>query len=242
MTAPPLTGVRVVDTTTRWGEMAGRILAELGAEVVKLEPAEGCDSRRVGPFHEGESLYWAAMGAGKRSVMADDPEPYLADADVFIESGFRGDLSGRFPRLIHASVTPFGVDGPLADAPAAEVTVEAAGGPRQPARQWRPPAAPNRRHAAGSVPCRSAGGGGHRGRAQRTGTLGAGAAPRCFRPGLRRLDAHERHGLPAKHRGQPSRNQRVSRPVAALGGTGAQSCRTSCRVATAMPSFACRCR
>ena len=128
MTAPPLTGIRVVDITTRWGEMAGRILAELGAEVVKLEPPGGCDSRRVGPFHEGESLYWAAMGAGKHSVVADDPEPYLADADVFIESGFRGALSERFPRLIHACVTPFGLGGPLADAPAAEVTVEAAGG------------------------------------------------------------------------------------------------------------------
>ena len=128
MTAPPLTGVRVVDASTRWGEMAGRILAELGAEVIKLEPADGCDSRRVGPFHEGESLYWAAMGAGKHSVVADDPEPYLADADVFIESGFHGPLNERFPRLIHASVTPFGLGGPLADAPAAEVTVEAAGG------------------------------------------------------------------------------------------------------------------
>ena len=128
MTAPPLTGVRVVDATTRWGEMAGRILAELGAEVIKLEPADGCDSRRVGPFHEGESLYWAAMGAGKHSVVADDPEPYLADADVFVESGFSDALNERFPRLIHASVTPFGLCGPLADAPAAEVTVEAAGG------------------------------------------------------------------------------------------------------------------
>ena len=173
--APPLTGVRVIDATTRWGEMAGRILAELGAEVIKLEPAEGCDSRRVGPFHEGESLYWSAMGAGKHSVVADDPEPYLAGADVFIDSGpvrndlearhsaFRSAPSGaltedcegrlsapgkaeclpskgtsiaksitrlseRFPHLIHASVTPFGIDGPLADAPAAEITVEAAGG------------------------------------------------------------------------------------------------------------------
>ena len=128
MTAPPLTGIRVVDASTRWGEMAGRILAELGAEVIKVEPADGCDSRRVGPFHEGESLYWAAMGAGKHSVVADDPEPYLADADVFIDSGCRGALSERFPHLIHACVTPFGLGGPLADAPAAEVTVEAAGG------------------------------------------------------------------------------------------------------------------
>ncbi|MDE0692318.1 MAG: CoA transferase [Gammaproteobacteria bacterium] len=128
MTAPPLTGIRVVDTTTRWGEMAGRILAELGAVVIKIEPAAGCDSRRVGPFHEGESLYWAAMGAGKHSVVADDPEPYLSAADVFIESGYRGTLNERFPRLIHACVTPFGLGGPLADAPAAEITVEAAGG------------------------------------------------------------------------------------------------------------------
>jgi len=125
---PPLVGIRVVDTTTRWGELAGRVLAELGAEVIKVEPPEGCESRRLGPFADGESLYWACVGAGKQSVVADDVEPLLADADVFIESGRRADLSATHPGLIHVSVTPFGCTGPMADSPAAEVTVEAAGG------------------------------------------------------------------------------------------------------------------
>ena len=125
---PPLDGIRVIDATTRWGEMAGKVLAELGAEVIKVEPPEGCESRRLGPFDGDESLYWACVGAGKKSVVGDDPTPFLADADVFIESGRLRDLSRDFPGLVHVSVTPFGTTGPLADAPAVEVTVEAAGG------------------------------------------------------------------------------------------------------------------
>ena len=128
MSEPPLAGVRVIDATTRWGDLAGRILAELGAEVFKVEPAEGCDSRRVGPFDGEESLYWACVGAGKRSIVTDDLTSLLADADVLIESGRRGDFTAAFPQLVHVSVTPFGLGGPLARAPAAEVTVEAAGG------------------------------------------------------------------------------------------------------------------
>ena len=127
MTAP-LAGIRVIDATTRWGDLAGRILAELGAEVVKVEPPDGCDSRGVGPFAGDESMYWACVGAGKHSVMTADVETLLPDADVFIESGCRGDFGDAFPQLVHVSVTPFGLTGPLAGAPAAEVTVEAAGG------------------------------------------------------------------------------------------------------------------
>ena len=126
--APPLADIRVIDATNRWGELAGRVLAELGADVIKVEPPGGCESRRIGPFDGDESLYWACLGAGKESVIAKDPLTLLADADVFLESGRSADLSTRHPRLVHVSVTPFGVTGPLADAPAAEVTVEAAGG------------------------------------------------------------------------------------------------------------------
>ncbi|MYD95923.1 MAG: CoA transferase [Gammaproteobacteria bacterium] len=134
----PLDGIRVIDATTRWGELAGRVLAELGAQVFKVEPPGGCESRRLGPFAEsarderplgeGESLYWACVGAGKESIVADDVEPLLADADVFIESGRHGDFSAAHPHLVHVSVTPFGCTGPMAAMPAAEVTVEAAGG------------------------------------------------------------------------------------------------------------------
>ena len=125
---PPLAGIRVIDATTRWGDLAGRILSELGAEVFKVEPPQGCDSRHVGPFDGEESLYWACVGAGKRSIVTDDLATLLCDADVFIESGRRGDLAEAFPQLVHVSVTPFGLSGPLAAGPAAELTVEAAGG------------------------------------------------------------------------------------------------------------------
>ena len=134
MTAPapseggPLVGIRVIDATTRWGELAGRTLAELGAEVFKFEGACGSDAALVGANAGDGSPYWACVRANKRSIDETDVAPYLADADVLLESGRSGDYQSRFPHLIHASITPFGLAGPMADAPAAEVTVEAAGG------------------------------------------------------------------------------------------------------------------
>ena len=126
--AAPFNDIRVIDATSRWGELAGRILAELGAEVIKVEPPEGCESRRLPPFRDGESLYWTALGVGKRSVVAEDATAFLDDADVFIESRHTLGVAERFPHVVHASITPFGCDGPAADAPATELTVEAAGG------------------------------------------------------------------------------------------------------------------
>ena len=126
--AGPLGHIRVIDATTRWGELTGRILAELGAEVIKVEPAGGCESRSLPPFAGDESLYWAALGVGKRSVVAQDPTAFLPDADVFLESGRTEGIAERFPHIIHVSVTPFGTTGPAAELPATELTVEAAGG------------------------------------------------------------------------------------------------------------------
>jgi crotonobetainyl-CoA:carnitine CoA-transferase CaiB-like acyl-CoA transferase len=149
--APLLSGVLVVDLTDSWGELAGRNLADLGATVLKIEPPGGTGSRRKGPFdgrpgHEGESLYWAAVGRGKRSVVVDLDEPgalgelqeLCRQADVVIESYAPGYLAGygldhaslgpANPGLIYASITPWGQDGPFAAAPATELTVEAAGG------------------------------------------------------------------------------------------------------------------
>ena len=126
--AAPFEDIRVIDTTSRWGELAGRILAEIGAEVVKVEPPGGCESRRLPPFANGDSLYWAALGVGKRSVVAEDATAFLSEADVFIESGFTPGVAERFPHVVHASITPFGCDGPAAQLPATELTIEAAGG------------------------------------------------------------------------------------------------------------------
>ncbi len=103
----PLEGIRVVDVATYHGEFCGRILADLGAEVVKVEPPRGCESRHHGPTPGGNlghdtptdeqastSLYWVAYGRGKKSVVLDfDSETGLErlralvdTADVFIES------------------------------------------------------------------------------------------------------------------------------------------------------------
>ena len=154
VTSPPraLEGVRVVDAATTRAELTGRVLADLGADVIKLEPPGGSAARYLPPFEVGReqdpdgSLYWAAVGLGKRSTLLDvfsapgaaALRALLREADVFVESFDPGALDAvglgvdalraLNPRLVHGSVTPFGVDGPLAHAPATDLTLEAAGG------------------------------------------------------------------------------------------------------------------
>ena len=144
-----LNGVRVIDLATSRAEMAGRVLADMGAEVIKVEPPEGSASRRLPPFSDQDperSLYWAAMGLGKRSVVIDlDDEEgrgdflaLLSTADVLVESFDPGamadlglgydDLKDQHPQLIYTSVTPYGQDGPHAMRPATDLTLESAGG------------------------------------------------------------------------------------------------------------------
>jgi crotonobetainyl-CoA:carnitine CoA-transferase CaiB-like acyl-CoA transferase len=148
----PLTGIRVIDLATDRGELAGRVLADLGAEVIKVEPPGGAVGRWLPPFEAGRerdpegSLYWAAVALGKRSVVLDLADEgdrarlrELAEtADVLIESFDPGalaalglgydDLCARNPGLIYASVTPYGQTGPAAHVPATDLTLEAAGG------------------------------------------------------------------------------------------------------------------
>ena len=155
MTNPPraLAGVRVVDLATTRAELAGRVLADLGAQVIKIEPPGGVDARRLPPFRSSApdgsvegSLYWATVGLGKRSVVLDitsasDRATLLGlidGADILIESFDPGVMSGldlgydalaaRNPGLVYTSVTPFGQTGPKAHAPAIDLTIEAAGG------------------------------------------------------------------------------------------------------------------
>ncbi|MGH1492279.1 MAG: CoA transferase [Acidimicrobiales bacterium] len=141
-----LIGTRVVDLTSRWGDLAGRILADLGAEVVKVEPPEGATARRIGPFVADQcddtesSLTWMAMGRGKKSVVIDSNNAadraalvaLVAGADVLIDNGDAADTWGLAPDisagLIWASVTPYGLDGPKAGWAADELSIEAAGG------------------------------------------------------------------------------------------------------------------
>ncbi|MDE0236884.1 MAG: CoA transferase, partial [bacterium] len=65
-----LDGIRVLDLSTRMAEATGKTLADLGAEVVKVEPPGGCDARTTPPFAaDGRSLFWEAWGLGKHSVV-----------------------------------------------------------------------------------------------------------------------------------------------------------------------------
>ena len=142
-----LDDVRILDLTIGRGELAGRLLADLGAEVLKVEPPEGTTSRLLPPFAaDGHSLYWECFGAGKHSVVIDlEVETGCAEylelashVDVVIESfkpgqtesrgiGYRA-LNSRNPSLIYAAITPFGQEGPKAHWPATDLTIEAAGG------------------------------------------------------------------------------------------------------------------
>lgn len=142
-----LNDLRVVDLTGHLAEAAGRVFADLGAEVIKVEPPGGCESRfRGGADAGGVTWHWRHWGRGKHSVVLDLDTPdgpgtldrLLAGADVLIESATADerdrwgikpvDVARRHPSLVHASVTPFGMTGPLADAPATDMTLAASGG------------------------------------------------------------------------------------------------------------------
>ena len=94
MSDRPLTGLRVLDCADEKGELCGRLLADFGADVIRVEPPEGARSRRIPPYHAGESLYFAYRNAGKRGMTIDLGTPAGIDAlyhqlryaDLWIES------------------------------------------------------------------------------------------------------------------------------------------------------------
>ena len=126
---------RVLDLTDETGFLCGRILADLGADVIKIERPGGDASRNVGPFYHDKtdpelSLYWFAFNANKRGITlnleaGEGQEIFarlLASADFVIDSSKPGDLdqlglgysevSRINPRIIMTSITPFGQAGP----------------------------------------------------------------------------------------------------------------------------------
>ncbi|QLL09794.1 CaiB/BaiF CoA transferase family protein [Mycobacterium vicinigordonae] len=139
----PLTGVRVIDFTDGAAGFAGRFLADLGADVVLVEPPEGAASRREQPQHDGHGLRFATAHANKRGVVADvtiaeGRETLLCltdSADIFLESHPAGHLAAlgvgqeimrsRNPRLVVASITDFGQTGPYRDYRASEAVFAA---------------------------------------------------------------------------------------------------------------------
>lgn len=128
---------RVLDLTDRHGWLCGRLLGDLGADVIKVEPPGGDPGRRLGPFYRDEpephkSLPWLAYNANKRGVTLCLDRPEGQDllrrlaraADFLVESAAPGVLEARGlgypalralnPRLVYTSITPFGQDGPYA--------------------------------------------------------------------------------------------------------------------------------
>lgn len=143
----PLQGVRVVDLTTNMsGPLATMVLAEQGADVVKVEPLTGDVIRTLGTGRGGMSAFFANLNRGKRSLAVDlatdagrDVVLRLADrADVFVQNFRTGvverlgvgpdDVTGRNPGLVYVSISGFGPVGPRATAPAYDHVVQALAG------------------------------------------------------------------------------------------------------------------
>ncbi len=143
----PLSGTKILDfTRVLAGPYCTALLADLGADVIKVEPPAGDDYRHIGPFIESESALFLAVNRGKRSIVldlgdAEDLAVALAlarNADVVIENfrpgvadklGIGWDaLSAQNPALIYASISGFGQTGPHAKRPAYDIIVQALSG------------------------------------------------------------------------------------------------------------------
>lgn len=146
-TAKPLNGVRVLDfTRVLAGPYCTALMADLGADVIKVEAAGGDDYRHIGPFDRGESLLFQAINRGKRSIAlnlkADRDiatiKALLADTDVLVENfrpgvmkklGLGADtLRKEFPALVYVSVSGFGQTGTNAAKPAYDIIIQAMSG------------------------------------------------------------------------------------------------------------------
>ena len=142
---------RVLDLTDERGLLAGKILADLGADVVQIEPPGGNPARNIGPFYGDDpqpekSLFWWAYAANKRSITLDleqkDGQALLkkmvGEAAFLVESftpgyldtlGLGYDLLAEInPKLVMVSITPFGQDGPYSNYQATDIVGMALGG------------------------------------------------------------------------------------------------------------------
>ena len=147
----PLSRYRVIDLTGRQGALCGRVLGDLGADVIKIEPPGGDPARAAGPFHHDtghpdDSLSFWAYNTNKRSVVlglerAEDRDRVrglIAGADFVIESAPPGRLDGLglgyaelshgHEGLIMVSITPFGASGPYRGYAGGDLVSLAAGG------------------------------------------------------------------------------------------------------------------
>lgn len=146
-----LSSYRVLDLTDERGNLAGFMLAQMGAEVILIEPPGGTSARRLPPFADDtesdeSSLHHWAYNRGKRSAVINlgtaegqqQLRELAAGADILVENFAPGhldalgcgydQLSDLNPALIHVAITPFGSSGPKADWAATDLTLQAAAG------------------------------------------------------------------------------------------------------------------
>ena len=144
----PLAGVRVLDlSSVIFGPMSSQVLADYGAEVIKIEPPSGDSTRHTGPAVEkGMAAMFLGSNRSKKSVMLDLKQPnaqealqaLIATADVFMHSmrpqklaklGLDKDtLRAKFPRLIYVGMHGFGEAGPYAGMPAYDDVIQGMSG------------------------------------------------------------------------------------------------------------------
>ncbi|SMO41239.1 Crotonobetainyl-CoA:carnitine CoA-transferase CaiB [Thalassovita litoralis] len=143
-----LNGLRVIDLSrVLGGPYAGQILGDHGADVIKVEPPAGDETREWGPpFLDGTASYFLGLNRNKRAMALDLRKDegravllrLLEDADVLLENFKTGTmekwglgfdtLTERFPRLIHCRVSGFGADGPMGGMPGYDAILQAMGG------------------------------------------------------------------------------------------------------------------
>ncbi len=146
----PLDGVRVVDfTRVLSGPFCTAVMADLGAEVIKIESMKGDDYRHVPPFTSGESAFFLLINRGKKSVVvdlkSDDGQKIVHEliktADVVVEN-FKPGVVERLgidyetcralrPDIIYSSISGFGQNGAMSSRPAYDIIVQAASGVMQ---------------------------------------------------------------------------------------------------------------
>lgn len=144
-----LDGLRVLDLSrVLAGPYCGQMLADHGAEVIKIEAPQGDETREWGPpfLRDGTSAYYTNLNRNKRNVVADLStvegraivEDLLTDTDVVVENFKAGTLERwgwsqevlerRYPRLVHCRITGFGTEGPLGGLPGYDAVLQAYGG------------------------------------------------------------------------------------------------------------------
>lgn len=145
-----LEGLKVIDLSrVLGGPYCGQMLADHGAEVIKVEPPQGDETRLWGPpfDQEGISAYFAGINRNKRVIALDLAKPegrdvllrLLEGTDVLVENfktgtmekwglGYADTLAKKFSRLIHARISGFGADGPLGGFPGYDAMVQASAG------------------------------------------------------------------------------------------------------------------